>query len=1173
MDDAKKGHPPAMHDQLKLSRIRPFNRTLAINAVAPALSVTHTTLMLLLALCGSLFAAGVELHVAPDGSDTLGDGGMLAPFATPARARDILRGMPETQANGAQVWLHGGIYRLDQSLVLDDRDSGGEGCPVVYAAWPGEEVVISGGLPVTQWTPTAFKSNILWTAVAVETQARDFFIGHRRAVRARTTAGLGTGLIATESGLLTSSTNPLSWPTNGVELCMKAYFRDPRLLIDDIRLEGTNVFLKLQQPAFDYVNETVFSNRPPSSAVKYAENALSFLDTAGEWFLDKQAGRLYYWPLPEDGASPTGVLGRCETLLSIRGPDVERFATDITFRGITFAESTWLRPATASHVSVQSNLIREWLPRENLENGKYPTTLLCGAAVDIGFAARIRFERCTFTRLGAAAINAYQGTHGLTIAGCAFSELGGGALQIGEPNESDRNNLNPIDLRYKVRDISISDNWIQNIGQVYESSSAVFIGFVDGADVLHNEIRDVPHMGVALGWGWAWELFHAGQNCQIIGNRIVNCMQQPDLFDGGAIYAMNSQPGSVVASNSIASQLMNYGALYADIGAAGIRFEANVIADVPRWVFAHSPLTERNAFVGNYLDDTRMYHYSIETAFASNHLHQAGVWPEPALDIIGASGIREAWRRSDLPPFADIVSPLSKAQIESGKPCVMAARVTYPSNGIERVRFSVNGVATGTVAVCQKGLYRWSWIPEGDGPVNIQAIADLSDGRSIASRNIDTMVVTAARRTAVVTSGASVAFEAEDWARQYTRRDKLHTWRTVTLPNGYSGSGAIQVLPDEGWSSPTEFIEWLPRVDYYLSVPSPVYYYLWLRGRGASTASDRLYVAINGRLMAVPVSLPAGSAWSWVSADVNGNRLVLDLHREGLHTLSAIMTRDGVALDQFYLTRNENDVPTSAVTTTATRIDVSDRPVLSLTATQARAYEVPRLDGSLTVWRQDRHDASLIADLEVTGTATWANDFLPFATNAVLAPDDSALTIPIRPVRDDLPEATEMIVVSLSPKDDYVIGFPGTAGIEIMDPSASEAGEWRRTHFGNYYATDAADDQDPDDDGLSNLIEEAIGTDPTRADDGKQTRLPVLALEPSGESSKLHLRYQRPGPAIETFEYEIEYTTDLANPDWKPSVPIWTGMDGGGGTQGRIIHQIYDLENEQLFFRTRIRRR
>ncbi|MHB0934827.1 MAG: right-handed parallel beta-helix repeat-containing protein [Armatimonadota bacterium] len=82
-----------------------------------------------------------ELHVAPTGrDDACGDA--RHPLASLASARDRLRGQ---QPAGATIWLHGGVYQLDESFTLTEEDSGTESAPVVYRAWPGEEVRISGG--------------------------------------------------------------------------------------------------------------------------------------------------------------------------------------------------------------------------------------------------------------------------------------------------------------------------------------------------------------------------------------------------------------------------------------------------------------------------------------------------------------------------------------------------------------------------------------------------------------------------------------------------------------------------------------------------------------------------------------------------------------------------------------------------------------------------------------------------------------------------------------------------------------------------------------------------------------------------------------------------------------------------------------------------------------------
>ncbi len=81
--------------------------------------------------------------VSPDGSDAWS--GLLAqpnaagtdgPFATPARARDAMRGSDEIDT----AYLRSGIFFLEETLRLDQRDAG-----VTFAAYPGERPVLSGG--------------------------------------------------------------------------------------------------------------------------------------------------------------------------------------------------------------------------------------------------------------------------------------------------------------------------------------------------------------------------------------------------------------------------------------------------------------------------------------------------------------------------------------------------------------------------------------------------------------------------------------------------------------------------------------------------------------------------------------------------------------------------------------------------------------------------------------------------------------------------------------------------------------------------------------------------------------------------------------------------------------------------------------------------------------------
>ncbi|HUU60053.1 MAG TPA: hypothetical protein VMZ50_10950 [Phycisphaerae bacterium] len=102
----------------------------------------------LLLACG-LACAG-EFHVSPGGSDR-GPGTKEGPFATLDRARAAVRELKKTSglpAGGVTVWVHGGVYPLTKSFRLTKEDSGTDKAPVVYRAWRGEEVRITGAVEI-----------------------------------------------------------------------------------------------------------------------------------------------------------------------------------------------------------------------------------------------------------------------------------------------------------------------------------------------------------------------------------------------------------------------------------------------------------------------------------------------------------------------------------------------------------------------------------------------------------------------------------------------------------------------------------------------------------------------------------------------------------------------------------------------------------------------------------------------------------------------------------------------------------------------------------------------------------------------------------------------------------------------------------------------------------------
>ena len=128
-----------------------------------------------------------ELFVAIDGNDA-NPGTRDRPLATIAKAQELVRQKITAGLSGdVSVLLRAGTYRLQQTLVFGSQDSGTAEHAVVYAGYPGETVVVSGGQNITGWKKG---SGDVWTAqvdaAAWQKQTlRHLFVNGRRAVRAR----------------------------------------------------------------------------------------------------------------------------------------------------------------------------------------------------------------------------------------------------------------------------------------------------------------------------------------------------------------------------------------------------------------------------------------------------------------------------------------------------------------------------------------------------------------------------------------------------------------------------------------------------------------------------------------------------------------------------------------------------------------------------------------------------------------------------------------------------------------------------------------------------------------------------------------------------------------------------------------------------------------------------
>jgi len=224
-------------------------------------------------------------------------------------------------------------------------------------------------------------------------------------------------------------------------------------------------------------------------------------------------------------------------------------------------------------------------------------------------AKSIRFDSCTFTKLGGAGIDVEHGSQDNVISGCHLHDISGSGIQIGDVLQQDHH---PDDKRLIVKNNRVVNSYVHHVGAEYEDSIGVFAGYTDGTVIAHNEISHLPYTGVSVGWGWGnpdaggrertkpenvYDTPTACRNNRIEYNHIHHVMQRRD--DGGGVYTLSNQPGTIIRGNHIHDNGLpgswGPGGIYLDEGSGFIEVTGNVVSNVHCHLLLNSRSEDRVA--------------------------------------------------------------------------------------------------------------------------------------------------------------------------------------------------------------------------------------------------------------------------------------------------------------------------------------------------------------------------------------------------------------------------------------------------------------------------------------------------------------------------------------------------------------------------------------------------
>ncbi|MES2777353.1 MAG: right-handed parallel beta-helix repeat-containing protein [Bacteroidota bacterium] len=282
-----------------------------------------------------------QVFISPSGNDR-GNGTINKPFASVERARKEVRKLLQNgDATAITVYLRGGTYTFNSSVIFDSLDAGTESHPVTYTAYNQEPVSLSGGISidtkhatvVTDQSildrfPGAAKNKILQVdlrkagisnfgtmtphgfARPYQPAPMELFCNKKamRLARFPNDSLIPIGRVIDPGSIPRNgdfshrggkfhfaSDAPNRW-TKAKDIWISGFFRygyaDDAVQIADLNLQDKLITTK-QETMYGFANGANFQRW-------FAYNLMEEIDMPGEYYTDREAGILYFYPPAEE---------------------------------------------------------------------------------------------------------------------------------------------------------------------------------------------------------------------------------------------------------------------------------------------------------------------------------------------------------------------------------------------------------------------------------------------------------------------------------------------------------------------------------------------------------------------------------------------------------------------------------------------------------------------------------------------------------------------------------------------------------------------------------------------------------------------------------------------------------------------------------------------------------
>lgn len=541
-------------------------------------------LIILFLLPGIFQSQAAEIWVSPKGNNA-NAGTKEKPLADIGlalrKARELRRLADPSITKGISIILKGGVYSLSEPLFIRPEDSGTAESPTIFKAAPGETPVLSGGITIRNWQKAianiaglpAEAQGKVWVANAPEiwddvVDFRQLWVNNVKAVRSRDVK------IGTMNRILSwNHKEETCWipkpsadisKAKGMEMLIHQWWAIANLRVKSVETQGDSAKLSFYQPESRVQSEhpwpAPWISKTTGNSAFFLSNAIEFLNEPGEWYLDKRNRKIYYWPRQKENlTSATVTVPYLETLVKMQGT-IDNPVSYVSFKGISFQHSSWLRPSKEGHVPHQAGMymldayklkIPGTPDKKGMENQAWVGRP--AAAVEVSFSNNTAFEACRFEHMASTGLDYKRGNLNDRIKGNLFKDIGGSAIIVGVfSDEATEVHLpyNPTDERDVSTNTLVSNNLITDVTNEDWGSIGIAAGYVKNINIEHNDISEISYTGISMGWGWT-RTVNTMRNNRIVANKIHRYAKH--MYDVSSIYTLSTQPASLIAENYIDS--------------------------------------------------------------------------------------------------------------------------------------------------------------------------------------------------------------------------------------------------------------------------------------------------------------------------------------------------------------------------------------------------------------------------------------------------------------------------------------------------------------------------------------------------------------------------------------------------------------------------------------------